>query len=114
MTSALTPFQNNPDFPPDTDDSGFNLWNSLGIVRLKDIFESSSLLSFEQLSAKFNLPKHNFSRNLQLRDFIGKKTTLYTDNSRTEIEKILLEDTRQKKISHIYVTLSLTLPGCGV
>lgn len=111
LTSALTPIKNNPDFPPGTDDSGFNLWNSLGIVRLKDIFEDSSLLSFEQLSAKFNLPKHNFFRYLQLRDFIGKKTTLYTDNSKTEIEKILIEDTRQKKISHIYVTLSLTLPG---
>jgi len=49
-----------------------------------------------------------FFRFLQLSNLYWQNTTLYIDISITEIEKILLKDTRQTFL--IYVTLSLTFP----
>lgn len=69
-TSPLLPVLNNPEFLPSAMDPGFNLWLANGIHRIADLFEEGSLLSFDIIASKYNLPRQHFFRFLQIRDYI--------------------------------------------
>jgi len=73
LTSLLTPIQGNPNFPPGLLD---DIWALMGINKMYDLFEGSTLVSIEQIQKKYNLPKHHFFRYLQVWDFVTKKTPL--------------------------------------
>ena len=70
MLSPITPILRNTDFPPGMTDTGFSIWKDAGIVALKDLFEGDSMMSFDQLRMKYNLPQTHFFRFLQVRSFV--------------------------------------------
>lgn len=57
-SSLLTPILNNPEFMPSFTDSGFKLWHPFGMTMLGcDLFVEGSLMSFDYLVIKYNLPQ---------------------------------------------------------
>ncbi len=71
--SCFSPIWGNGYFIPGKADGGFKMWADKGVGQLKDVFgrHSGNLLSFEELVAKYDIPREHFFENLQLRSFIG-------------------------------------------
>ena len=67
LTSLLVLIQGNPNFLPGMVDDGYNTWISRGIKRTRDLFQGASMLSFAHLQEKYNLPRHDFLKYLQVR-----------------------------------------------
>lgn len=64
--SSLSPVWGNLDFSPGTTDRGFKLWNNKGNANIGHLFEKNILLSFDQLCSKYNMPRNEFFRYLQI------------------------------------------------
>ena len=102
VTSPLTAIQGNPDFPPGLNDQGFNFWSDSGITTLNNLFDGPTLMSFDQIQQKYGLPRGHFFRYLQVRDFILRNTTLSTDSTTSQIERILTMGVTRGFISIMY------------
>lgn len=70
-------------------DKGFVLWENAGFKTLKDLFESDRIMSFDQLSLKYNLPKTHFFRFLQVRNFTLNQTRRALNLEMSPIEHLL-------------------------
>ena len=105
LTSPLTPIMHNPDFKPGHSDGGFGVWNAQGLRKLGDLFDGQTLLSFAQLQQRNGLDKSEFFRYLQLRHFITKDTSLLTNSSASQVERILSLQFSTKLISIFYQAL---------
>ena len=46
---------------------------------MPDLFQGASVLSFARLQEKYNIPRCDFFKYLQIRDFVNRGTTLNTD-----------------------------------
>lgn len=108
LTSPLTPIQGNPNFLPGMVDGGYSTWATRGIKRMCDLFQGASMLSFAQLRGKYNLPRHDFFKYLQICDFISRRTTLNTDATTSAVEQLLLLGPAKKCITRFYNVLSQT------
>uniref|UniRef100_A0A3P9KND8 Reverse transcriptase domain-containing protein n=1 Tax=Oryzias latipes TaxID=8090 RepID=A0A3P9KND8_ORYLA len=108
LTPILSPIQGNPEFQPGMIDAGYNIWTQKGIKNMSHLFTGNSLSSFEQLRVKYNLPNSHFFRYLQVRDFIFKKTTLTSDSTPSQLEKLLLTHPGKKIITCFYNVLNQT------
>ena len=89
-------------------DGGYNTWTSRGKKRMRDLFQGASMLSFAQLQEKYNLPRHDFFKYLQIRDFISRGTTLNIDASTSSVEQLLLLGPAKKSITGFYNVLNQT------
>ena len=106
LTSSLIPIQGNPNFLPGMMDGGYSTWSFQGIKRMRDLFQGASMLSFAQLQEKYNLPRHDFYKYLQIRDFINRGTTLNIDATSSAVEQLLLLGPTKKSITRFYNVLS--------
>jgi len=70
--SQFTPIWGNTMFTPGTHDGGFKIWASKGLNKVADLFNDETMLSFQELRHKFDLPKTHFFKYLQIRNFINK------------------------------------------
>ena len=102
VTSPLTSIQGNPDFPPGLNDPGFNTWRDGGVTTLGNLFNGPTLMSFVQIQQKYGLPRGQFFRFLQVRDFILRRTTLLTNIDTSPIERALSMDFTSGFISIFY------------
>lgn len=66
---------------------------------MHDLFQGASMLSFAQLQEKYNLPRHDFFKYLQIRDFINRGTTLNIDATTSAVEQLLLLGPAKKYIT---------------
>lgn len=57
-------------------DASFRVWAHKDLTSLHDMFEGNTLMSFDQLVVKCSVPRQDFFRHLQLRDFVKKDATL--------------------------------------
>lgn len=71
--SLLSPIHSNPLFYPSILDSAYASWRDLGLASFGDLYIDGVFASFGQLASQFNVPKSNFFRYLQTRDFVRKK-----------------------------------------
>lgn len=86
-----TPVCKNLDIPPGVSDSRFRQWALRGLSKLKYIFDNNTLMSFSQISPKYNLDGQYFFHYLQIGYHIQKDTTLLSNSSSSEIEKPFFE-----------------------
>lgn len=70
--SVKAPIHSNHNFGPSLIDKSFLNWQKLGIRCFNDLYSDGLFSSFDLLCVKFNLPKSNFFRYLQVRDFLRK------------------------------------------
>lgn len=75
--SLKSPIYANHFFKPSLLDKTFTSWQNTGIKSFKDLYSDGVFSSFEQLCFKFSLPKSNFFRYLQARDFLRKTLTKF-------------------------------------
>ncbi len=102
LKSVYTPVCNNLDFPKGVSDSRFRQWALRGLSKLKYIFDNNTLMSFSQISQKYNHDGQDFFHYLQIRNHIQKDTTLLSSSSSSEIEKPLFEMRSPKYIRLFY------------
>lgn len=70
--SLRAPIHSNHLFKPSLLDKTFQDWDDLGIKTFADLFVNGIFISFTALRDKFNVPKRDFFRYLQIRDFTSK------------------------------------------
>ena len=111
-SSILAPVWNNYAFPPSHSDAAFRIWSERGLKTLKDLYEEGVFMSFTSVSDRFNLPKSQFFRYLQMRHFIQKQFPHFPNRPpEAEIDQLLSLDPRQKRlISVIYNKIALLSP----
>lgn len=68
--SQFSPIWANTLFKPGTKDSGFRLLVEKGLSKISDLFEEGTLMSFEQISTKYKIPRKHFFKYLQIRSFV--------------------------------------------
>lgn len=71
--SRFTPIYGNSNFTPGKADAGFKIWFNQGIKNVCDLYQNDSLMSFEQLKNKFDIPSKHFFKFLQIRHFIATR-----------------------------------------
>lgn len=64
----------NPEFTPGMKDIRFHNWVQQGVSKLQDLLEGRIVMSFTQLTEKYNIPRRDFYQYLQVRDFIRRDT----------------------------------------
>ena len=64
--SSFSPIWGNNLFTPAKNDMGFKAWLNKGIIKLQDVYKDNTLMSFNELKAKFDIPQKHFSKYLQL------------------------------------------------
>ena len=105
LTSVFTPIADNPDFPPGTLDKAFKRWTAKGIVSLGDLFVGPTLMTFNQVMEKYDIPRNDLFRYFQVRNFIIKDTSLFADMNVTRIEKQVLLSQGKAAIRTFYASL---------
>lgn len=99
--SRFSPIWGNNYFVQGRTVGGFKIWADRGVGQLKDIFgdHDESLLTFEELVIKYNIPRKHIFKYLQLRSFIGanqKQSMLIPPLSL--LEKVLIKNPFEKGI----------------
>lgn len=75
-------------------------WRNKGILQIGDLYKLlGQLLQYEELARQYNLPKTQFLKFLQIRDFLGRKHLVLIPNTLIEAVR------RQEKSGVIYKTL---------
>ncbi len=74
--SVYAPIAANHLFPASLIDKAFDQWSKAGISNIS-LHNEGTLMSFDQIKNKFNLPSHSFFRYLQIRDFIKSQYLHY-------------------------------------
>ena len=87
----LTPISRNPEFPPGVKSRLFSRWHSKGIRTIGDLVHDNSVISFQELQTKFDIPKQDHYAFLQIRHYITAKLKSPPDTpSYSEVEKFLV------------------------
>lgn len=86
--SVLSPIWGNNTFKPAHADMGFKMWMNKGLRKIGDLYSDGVLMSFEQLSNNYNLPKKHFFKYLQVRSFITSLLKSTAQPPLTSIENI--------------------------
>lgn len=89
--SSLTHIGYIKEFIPAQLDIGFRNWTAFGLTSIHQLVDKEGLKSFGQLQTEFGLPRTNFFRYLQLRDFLTKHKDWERARKPTQIEEKLLK-----------------------
>lgn len=110
--SVFSPIWRNDFFPPGKADGGFKIWETKGLRKTGDLYNSQKvLMTSEEIHDRFNIPRNHFFKYLQLRRFIRtqQNQTLCIPGMST-IEKLMsMECLWRSLISKIYKCL---VDGC--
>lgn len=87
--SSLSPVWGNIDFSPGATDRGFKLWDSKGMVTIGHLYDKEILLSFDQLCKKYDLPRNEFFRHLQIQSFLNSQKDTGLCHQPSPLEKIV-------------------------
>ena len=91
---------------------GFAQWDKIGISLLEDVWQGSTLMSFQELQEQYRLAPTQFYRYLQLRHAIAghiPPDTIIPEFNPMKA-KIIMGRLGKEAVSHIYCTLIINLP----
>uniref|UniRef100_A0A8C5H005 Reverse transcriptase n=1 Tax=Gouania willdenowi TaxID=441366 RepID=A0A8C5H005_GOUWI len=103
----LIHIHHNLEFPPS---SGFKNWAGKGLIMLDQMVERGSLMSFQQLQQRYDLPAQDFYKYLQVRNYFVKHnyiTLLQTPPTNLEqfVIHVIKGEINSRYISHAYKLL---------
>lgn len=112
-TSIYAPIWRNHNFPPASLDASYQFWHTKGIQFVFNLFSDGRFLSFSELSEAFDLPKSNFFRYLQVKNFVQKHFSSFPNipNKYTLDDILSLSPTKRKIISILYQLLNSAHPS---
>lgn len=73
LISRFSPIWGNAGFSPGKNDGGFREWAGKGVKQIMDLYRGESLMSFNEIKERYNVPQTHFFKFLQLRSFISSK-----------------------------------------
>ena len=68
-------------------DAGIKLWAEKGLKNISDLYTEEVLLSFEEISHPYSIPKKHFFKHLQLRSFISSMQKHFMTIVINEVQK---------------------------
>lgn len=68
--SQFTPIWGNNCFKPGRADGAFRMWFNKGVENISDLYVEGNLMSYNQLCEKYDIPRKNFFKYLQLKHFL--------------------------------------------
>lgn len=74
----------------------------MGLIRLGDMFLDNRLMSFEDLTLKYQVPKHDLFHFVQLRHYITNNTTLLKNCGISTVERLLFLTSGKTSLSRFY------------
>ena len=84
-------------------DHGFKVWTQKNIIKLDDLYDGETLMSFQQLKDSYQIPATHFYRYLQLRHFIQSQLGGSLKRPRlSQLESLLTQKINGKHISLTY------------
>lgn len=66
---------------------GFKHWMEKGLSQIKDLYNEGTLMSFQQLTDKHDLPRKHFFKYLQIRSFICSQIKSTLEATLSTLEK---------------------------
>lgn len=60
LLSGFDPIWENILFTPGKSDAGFQLWAKNGLRKIQDLYSGDVLMTFEDLTARHNIPRKHF------------------------------------------------------
>ncbi len=76
--SPFSPIWGNNYFIPGRNYMGFKNWQMKGLSMVENLYEGGTLMTFQQLVTKYNLPKKHFFKYLQIRSYIYSRIKAYS------------------------------------
>ena len=106
--SLRSPLIENHAFAPSFTNTVFKDWFEKGIHSFLDLFIDHVFPTIEQLQKKYNIPRSQFYKYLQIRSFVIQNNPSYPNSpNQSSMELILMQDRAKKGgISKIYENLS--------
>lgn len=92
--SSFTPIWGNENFKAGRCDMGFKHWTEKGLSKIKDLYNEGTLMSFQQLIDKHDLPRKHFFKYLQIRSFIYSQMKTTSEPAMSTLEKFT--------VNHLY------------
>lgn len=62
--SYFSPVWGNAEFKPGRADGGFRIWAERGLRKIGDLYKEGKLMSFQEITETFNIPKKQFFKYL--------------------------------------------------
>uniref|UniRef100_A0A3B3B502 Reverse transcriptase domain-containing protein n=1 Tax=Oryzias melastigma TaxID=30732 RepID=A0A3B3B502_ORYME len=84
--SKFSPIWGNNNFVPGRNDMGFKHWMDRRLTKIGDLYDAGSMMSFQHLAEKYNLPRKYFFKYLQIRSFIFSQVKTEMELSLSTIE----------------------------
>lgn len=103
----------NPSFTPSALDGAFITWKQLEICVAGNLYIDGVFASFQQLQERYRLPKNQFFRYLQIRDYIRTHLPNFEKANPDNIESLFnVFPNPRHIISQLYgILLNMCLPG---
>ncbi len=96
--SFFTPIWENMEFIPGNKDPGFKKWADRGITKISDLYDDSTIISFEALKNRHDIPLKHFFKYLQLRSYIAQ--------SQNQFDELFKKGSKEKHLlSQLYDSL---------
>lgn len=111
--SLYTPIWGNQCFTPGRADIVFRQWASKGLKTMQDLYKPKSdiLMSFDELTSKYDINKKYLFKYLQLRSFVRANQNKLTKPQKNVLEKVLSKNSLNKgAISELYSLLLSNSP----
>ena len=89
--SGFAPIWGNDNFKPGRSDMGFKQWMNRGLGMIKDLYSEGTLMSFQQLIDRYDLPRKHHFKYLQIRSFIYSQTKSLAEPSLSTIESLTIK-----------------------
>ena len=86
----ITPIWGNYCFKLGRADGGFRMWFNKGAAKILDLYAEGSLMSYNQLCEKYDIPRRHFFKYLQLKHFILSTHKQLSVPPLSKIEKLTL------------------------
>ncbi len=104
--SPFSPIWGNNYFIPGRNYMGFKNWQMKGLSMVENLYEGGTLMTFQQLVTKYNLPKKHFFKYLQIRSYIYSRIKAYSKPQHSTLEQITLNHMKDRgMVSLFYKTL---------
>lgn len=106
--SQFSPIWGNNYFIPGRSDGGFKMWFDKGVEKISDLYAEDTLMSYNQLCEKYDIPRKHFYKFLQLKHFVLSTHKQLSVPPLSKIEELTLSHMNGRGHFSLFYELMLT------